>query len=189
MTYTTNYELLQKMRSGDSASWELFREFYRPLIARRGMDFGLSPAEVDTLIQDVMVVFFQNRVLDKYEQGKGRFRSYLRTITTRCALRLRKAREDSREIQEGELDIPDATDEALFKAEWEEFILEKAYQELRETMDSAKYMAFQMHSIQGRSAAEVAEIFGMNRNQVYLLCSRTLKSLKEIVARLQEELG
>ena len=177
------------MRSGDSDSWELFREFYSPLIARRGMDIGLSSSEVDTLIQDVMVICFQDRVLDRYEQGKGRFRSYLRTITTRCALRLRKLRENSRGIQEGELDIPAVSDDALFKSEWEEFILEKAYQELRETMDSAKYMAFQMHSIQGRSAAEVAEIFGLNRNQVYLLCSRTLKRLKEIVARLQEELG
>jgi len=189
MAYTTNPTILQKMRNGEEDAWEQFREFYRPLIATRGLDYGLSPAENDSLIQDVIVACFNERVLENYDRNKGRFRDYLRTITSRCAIKIIKARPCKLVSADKAEAIPAAEQDALFEQEWQDFLLDKANQELRETMDSTKYMAFKMHSIEGRPAAEVARIFGMNPNQVYLLCSRTIKRIKEIVTRLKEDLG
>ena len=187
MAYTTNHTRLQKMREGNEESWEWFREFYSPLIVTRGRDYALSPEELTRLIQDVMLECFKGHILENYDKNKGLFRNYLRTVTSRCASRIIEDR-NPQLVSVDEVDVP-AEEDDKFTKEWREFILNKAYQELSETMDSTKYMAFQMHAVDGRPAAEVAEILGLTANQVYLISSRTTARLKDIVDRLSKELG
>jgi RNA polymerase sigma-70 factor (ECF subfamily) len=176
------------MRSGDSHSWEIFRELYRPLIARRGMDYRLRQDEIDTLIQDVLVVCFRERVLENNDRSKGKFRDYLRTIVSRHAHRILSARPalcSLTRCQDMSAEPPpDAEEQA-----WREFLRDRAIQELRENMDSLKFMAFEMYELQGQSATEVAKRLEITTNQVWLIASRTKKKLQEIVARLNEELG
>ncbi|MBO7740993.1 MAG: sigma-70 family RNA polymerase sigma factor, partial [Victivallales bacterium] len=174
MAYTTNHTLLQQMRAGDGNSWEIFREFYRPLIARRGMDYRLTPEEIDTLIQDVLVVCFRERVLENYDRTKGRFRDYLRTIVSRNAHRILEARPTNVDLgRYGDIPAePPADTEAQA---WQEFLRDRALLELRESMDSLKFMAFEMYELQGQPAAEVAKCLGMTSNQVWLIASRTKK--------------
>ncbi len=188
MPYTTNHQMLQEMREGKEQSWIAFREFYKPLIAQRGKDFHLTPTEIDTLIQDVVLACFQEHVLDNYNKSKGRFRDYLRTITKRNALRILAARPTAQgtiPFDETLHDVPVETDEH----EWQEFLRDKALAELKETMDTLKYMAFEMYELQGNDAETVAKRLGISKNQVYLIASRTRKALQTIIARLQSELN
>ena len=187
MAYTTNHSMLQQMREGKETSWQAFREFYKPLIARRGKDFRLSPLEIDTLVQDVMLACYQEHILDNYDKSKGRFRDYLRTVTSRNALRIIANRpKENLPIDDKQQNIPDDEENATLA--WQEFLLEKALEELRETMDSLKFMAFEMHVIQGCDAKTVAERLGMTTNEVYLTRTRTIKAMRDIIARLESEL-
>ena len=191
MAYTTNHTLLQKMRDGDETSWFLFKKFYSPLIATRGKDYNLNPSEIDLLIQNVLVACFQEHVLKNYDESKGHFRDYLRTITSRKANDIIKARPKLKSIDDLDSDIMQDDDafEAQWDAEWKNFITEKAMEELRESLDSNDIMAFEMYVNQGRPPEEVAEVFGITVNQVYLLRSRIVKKLKTTIARLKNDLG
>ena len=77
--------MLQQMREGKDDAWKAFREFYRPLIASCGLDLGLTSAENDSLIQDVLIACFQENVLSNYDHTKGKFRYYLWSVATRKA--------------------------------------------------------------------------------------------------------
>ncbi len=189
MAYTTNHTMLQQMREGREESWVAFREFYKPLIARRGMDFHLTPNEIDALIQDVVLACFQEHVLENYDRSKGRFRDYLRTVSTRNALRIIAGRTNSRvftQIDENQVELQEDAEKAA--REWQEFLVDKALQELKETMDTIKYMAFEMYELQGNDAETVAKRLGLTTNQVYLIRTRTVRKLQDIIARLEREI-
>ncbi|MBR6472073.1 MAG: sigma-70 family RNA polymerase sigma factor [Victivallales bacterium] len=188
MTYTTNHTLLQKLRMGDEMAWFQFREFYRPLIARRGMDYGLNVQEVDVLIQDVLLACHQEHVLENYDRERGRFRDYLRTVTSRHASRLLAARPATLSLESVQESLETDELEQAWEAECQEFLQQKALEELRNTLDEKTYMAFEMHVLNKRPAAEVAAILEMTPNQVYVIRTRTTERLKEIVERLQREL-
>jgi len=188
MAYTTNHTMLQQMREGKEESWTAFREFYKPFIVLRGNDFKLTSEEIDLLIQDVVLACFNEHILDNYDKSKGRFRGYLRTVIKRIALRIIAKRSPSH--------VAISADESEFEAEddnveqeWHAFLMEKALQELKESMDTLKYMAFEMYVLQGNDAKTVAKRLGMTPNQVYLIQSRTKKTLQDIIARLENELG
>ena len=147
------------------------------------------PLEIDALVQDVVLACYQEHVLDNYDRTKGRFRDYLRTISKRIAMRILAARPTANGLVPGD-DMPAENDE-VEKANlaWKEFLMEKALQELKETMDTLKYMAFEMYELQGNDAATVAQRLGIPTAQVYLIRSRTVKKLQEIIARLESELN
>ena len=181
--------MLQQMREGNEQSWFAFREFYKPLIARGGKDYHLRPLEIDALVQDVVIACYQEHVLDNYDRTKGRFRDYLRTITKRIALRIIAARPTANGLVPGE-DLSSEEDEAeKANQAWQEFLMDKALQELKETMDTLKYMAFEMYELQGNDAETVAQRLGIPTAQVYLIRSRTVKKLQEIIARMESELN
>lgn len=189
MAYTTNHTLLQKLRSGDEQAWFQFREFYRPLIARRGLDYGLNAQELDNLIQDVLLACHQEHVLTNYDASRGRFRDYLRTVTSRHASKLLAARRpDALSLESVQETLETDEQEQAWEAECQEFLQQKALEELRNTLDAKTYMAFELHALNGMGADEVASILEMTPNQVYIIRTRVAKQLASIVARLQREL-
>ena len=181
--------MLQQMREGNEQSWIAFKEFYKPLIARSGKDYRLRPLEIDALVQDVLLACYQEHVLDNYDRTKGRFRDYLRTITRRIALRILAARPTANGLVPGDDLSDEEAEEDKANAAWQEFLMDKALQELKETMDTLKYMAFEMYELQGNDAATVAQRLGIPPAQVYVIRSRAVKKLQEIIARLESELN
>ena len=190
MPYTTSHTLLQKLRSGDELAWYRFREFYKPLIAIRGNDLGLTPTENDALIQDVLLACHRENVLTNFDLARGRFRDYLRTVITRVAQRLLAARAPEPPLPTEEEWSAAAEDElaARWETECQEFIREKALEELRDTLDAKTYLAFELHALNEMPAPEVAKILELTPNQVYIIRTRTAEKLRQIVARLQREL-
>lgn len=188
MAYTTNHTLLQKMRDGDESSWVLFREFYRPLIAMRGIDYHLDSNEIDMLIQEVLVACFREHVLTNYDKSKGHFRDYLRTISSRKAQEIIDSR--SSDIPLTYQNTPEADDfERKWNEEWKEFITAKAMEEVREAVDSRDMMVFELHVIERRPAKDIAEIFDISVDNVYQISSRITKRLQATALRLESELG
>ena len=189
MPYTTRHTMLQQMREGDERAWFVFRDFYSPLIATRGRDYRLSADEIEQLIQNVLLAVYQERVLTNYDRSRGRFRDYLRTITSRQAARLIAQRPGETRVGIEEGDAVEPGPDPKWEAEWRDFLTQKALEELKATMDTRAYMAFDLHAIHGRPAAEVARLLDVSENQVYLARSRGVARLQTIVKRLGDELG
>ena len=188
MPYTTNHTLLQKMQDGDESSWVLFREFYRPLIAMRGMDYHLDDTEIDMLIQDVLVACFREHVLTNYDQSKGHFRDYLRAISSRKAQEIIGSRPCDRPLTCQ--NTPGTDDfERKWDDEWQEFITKKAMEEVREAVDSRDMMVFELHVVERRPAKDIASIFDISADNVYQISSRITRRLQTTAVRLESELG
>ena len=191
MAYTTNHTLLMKLREGDEQAWFQFRDFYTPLITIHGRDYHLTGAEIDCLIQDVLLACHQENVLSNYDQRRGRFRSYQRTVLGRCALKLLEARPATEQLTQNELEKLESEESSL-ENRWEEecqsHIQEMALEELRNKVDPTHYMAFEMHALNRMPADEVASALDLSPENVYAICTRCSERLKTIVARLQREL-
>ena len=178
--------MLQRMRQGDEAAWLEFQNFYKGLILFLGGKCGLTHQECDALVQDVMVSIHREHVLENYDHNKCRFRSYLRTIVKRKAALIKEARAPRwSNVSEN---MPDESQlEQQFEAEWKQAIYKSAMQKLRETVDSKKFMAFELHEIQGMPRDEVAKVMGISEAAVSLSSTRLKKRLEEIVERLKVE--
>ena len=147
MSYTTKKSLLRKVREGDEIGWHEFYETYKPLIIRRGMDYGLRPQELGDLVQKVMLEFFQKDLLSedertfRYDEKKGRFRDFLRGVVSNHAMKLLRSRKDQVPVDTLESILPDpsADQDAQWQTEWEQFLLTQALAELRNQVEEITY--------------------------------------------------
>ncbi len=191
MAYTTRQSLLDAMRQNQDSAWEEFRSTYAPLMRLIARKKNLTAQETEELLQDVCVVMFQRNALVKYDPALGRFRTYLGRIITNCAIDLIRKRPTPLQASTRHFDsLPqtdnDPTQEA--EGEWQEFLMQKAMEEVRTRCDDLTFLAFEFHVRQNRPVKEVAEALGISEQKVYLSSSRITQRIKEAVERLAKEL-
>jgi DNA-directed RNA polymerase specialized sigma24 family protein len=94
MAFTTRHTVLGRIRSGMELGWEEFAAIYEPLIRLRGRDRALAGAEIDDLVQNVLLEVYKGEAVMKFDPDRGcRFRDYLKTIIDRCAFKMRGKRQ------------------------------------------------------------------------------------------------
>jgi RNA polymerase sigma-70 factor (ECF subfamily) len=77
---TTSNTLLERLRDrGDRVAWRTFEERYSPLIKRWGRSIGLNTTDADELSQEVFLTLAKK--VESYDRSKGRFRTWLKTVT------------------------------------------------------------------------------------------------------------
>jgi len=65
-------------------AWDDFRKTYAPVIAGFAGKLGVRGADIDDVIQDVMLGFFAHSASFVYDPARGRFRGYLKVCTFRA---------------------------------------------------------------------------------------------------------
>lgn len=79
----TRSSLLERLRDGPSdADWEEFVRRYGPSIYRWCTERGAPPADAEEVVQRLYVCLLRTLRTFKYDRSKGRFRDWLRTVTT-----------------------------------------------------------------------------------------------------------
>lgn len=186
MAMTTSVTLLERISDGDEISWSQFMEIYSPLIRLVGGDWGLSAAERDELVQDVMINFFKASRNFRYDKTRGSFRAYLRTIVRNCVFFIIKRRDraaDGREDEEPSASV-DCAFEETWDSEWYNHLLGEALKVLSREMDAVSYQAFHRYAIEGGEPSRVAAELGLSVNAVYVNKCRALGRLRSIVKQL-----
>ena len=102
-TSVTLFRTLREARSGvDDAAWARFVDMYGPVIHHlvRLLSPGISDADTDEAVQDVLVKLVDILRSGAYDPSKSRFRTYLSTLSRRLLIdRYRaSARRQSREV-------------------------------------------------------------------------------------------
>ena len=187
MAFTTRGDILKKVGENDDAGWREFVEYYTPLIRLRAKDLGLSPQETEELCQDVFVRIFRSGTVNRFDRGKGKFRTLLRAIISNAAIDLIRARRNTVEMPSAEEPLTD--DDAMFEEEWRQFLYEKALAEVRGGCDPATFMAFEFYALRGLPVQQVVQMTSLSEDSVYQAKTRILRRLKEVVNRLQRELA
>ena len=185
MAYTTKKTLLEAIRSGDEVSWQEFYETYRPLIVVRGRDYKLNVAEIDELVQSVMLRFFDRSKTFVYDRSRGKFRNYLGVMIYHCALNIiRQRRRNQVDCESVELE---AEDPGRWNDEWQQHILMLALNQLKLQLEDSTFQAFELYALKGGSAKNVAKFLNIPVGMVYVAKSRALAKLRTIVKKLREE--
>ena len=83
------------------------------------------------------------------------------------------------------LNFPDDVD-VSFMDEWRDFILEKALDELRDCVDTETYQVFHMSFVQRCPVKDISAVTRKSANNIYVIRSRCLNKLTELVARYRQ---
>lgn len=192
----TSPSLLMRVRnSQDKESWKTFERIYGTIIRSYCRHWRLQPMDADDIVQDVMSSVAKQIQDFEYDSTKGRFRSWLGTIT---ANKIKTFLTKTNRRQESERPMP-ADSENLSNAytdpdsDWvdvfSEEILREASQNIRSHFEETTWRSFKATWIDQKPAAEVAQTLGIPVHSVYVNKSRVLKRLEQEIRNLAEDLA
>lgn len=191
---TTHATLLARLHGGgDQLAWREFSDRYEQLIRGFARRHGLIGADADDLVQDVMLALTKAMPGFAYDPGKGKFRSYLKTVTLHAIFaRLRQNHAAAPLGDLSQTSVPAADADAAephWEAEWRQHHLRQAMRTIRSTFNASDVAAFELYAQQGRDAAEVARELDISVDKVYQAKSRILRALSDAIARQVDEEG
>ncbi|MBN2448678.1 MAG: sigma-70 family RNA polymerase sigma factor [Phycisphaerae bacterium] len=191
----THVTLLKRLNDQqDSNAWRDFHERYGELIQGFARRRGLQAADCDDVLQEVLLSLSQAMPNFEYDPSKGKFRSYLKTVTLRAIFK-----RGQKKNKRGEIDLEyieqatraatnDHATEEAWEAEWRQYHLRQAMLMIDAEFNDADRKAFQRYAVQGMDARETAEALGLSIDQVYQAKSRITKRLSELIeGQVREE--
>ncbi|MBT3194280.1 MAG: sigma-70 family RNA polymerase sigma factor [Verrucomicrobia bacterium] len=185
----------------DSVSWEDFYDTYWRAIYGYAIHFGAPHGEAEDVVQEVLLKVFRRLATFEYDRTKGRFLSWLKTITRTSVcdrFRRRRARIEGRLQQEHDdvttriASLPDPDSPGVpdpWESEWRGSVLALALERIQQRVAARTYQAFIMYALEEKPAATVADELGITVDNVYVYRSRVVSLLREEVRCIQEEGG
>lgn len=188
---TTHVSLLARLSAGaDPAAWQEFCDRYGQLIQRFARQWRLQPADCDDVMQEVFTSLTRSMPGFQYDPGKGRFRSYLKTVVVHAIQRILCQKPGDAALESNVLaDEVDSSSEEVWEKEWRQYHLQQALRQIDAEFNAKDRAAFESYAVQGRDAKGTAEELGLSLDQVYQAKSRILARLTEIIERQVQEEG
>ena len=120
----------------------------------------------------------------RYDPSRGRFRGWLRTVARNTWINMVKSIRpitvgDFRTIEEAHGDWERMIDEF-----WDRELFMEAIRRVRPRLKAGTWEAFELISLEGRSAAEVARLSGKSVASIHVLKGRVTRMLKDEITRL-----
>jgi RNA polymerase sigma-70 factor, ECF subfamily len=183
----TNTSLILRIKDPQNAlAWNELMAIYRPVVYRLARRKGLLHEDAEDLVQGVFLAVA--KAIDKWEQGddQPRFRNWLGKIARNAILNaIARARPDratgTSSVMQALASMPehnDANQSLIVECRLE--AIRWAAQEIQPEFTEVTWAIFQATGIEGRPAAEVAQVFGRTIGAVYAARCR-------VAARLQEK--
>ncbi len=191
--YKTRESLLLRLKDGrDNASWREFHDIYGRLIFGYSLHFDISHSEAEDIVQEVCIKVFRQIVRFDYSPEKGRFRGWLKTITRNTVIdhlrrkqnRQKTSKEYRRHVERMLVDEA-ASDEEIWRKEWEKALCETAMERVRNRVGGETLRIFQRYVLDRESAKDVANETSLDANAVYAVKHRVLNYLREEVEKIR----
>jgi RNA polymerase sigma-70 factor (ECF subfamily) len=189
----TSISLLDRLRlQPDADSWQRLVDLYTPLLQTWLRRHGLAAADMDDLVQDVLVVVVRKLPQFEHNRHHGAFRCWLRAIVANRLREFRRARQ-SRPLATGDSDFlarleqledPASNLSRLWDAEHDRHVVQRALELMEPHFEPATWRAFRRTVHDGAPAAQVAAELGTSVNAVLLAKSRVLRRLRQEVQSL-----
>lgn len=183
---TTHATLLARLAQGtDPVVWPEFVERYGELIRAFARRQGLQPMDCDDVLQDVLLSLTRAMPGFTYDPSKGKFRSYLKTITIRAIFKKRCQDRGEVELEHIEeatraAEIDDMVEQG-WESEWRQYHVRLAWRAVATEFNAADRQAFERYAVAGVGAQAVADELGLSLDQVYQAKSRILRRLTELI--------
>jgi len=195
----TQHLLLRRVRNADDRqAWSEFHRIYAPLITSFLRRMGLTHADTEDAIQEIMLVAHQGLRSGKYDRSRGSFRGWLYGIARNKALvahrnRRRPSRaqapvsESGVDLLGGIEDRSDETDRVIWEQEWRYAMLAEALRHVRLTLSEKVYEAFLRYGVHRRPVEDVAAELGTSTSTVYVYKARALEAIRRWIAEYEGE--
>ena len=182
--YTTKTTLINKISNGDEIGWQEFENTYRNLMFSVALKQGIPLADIDDIIQIVMLALFNNGTFNYSREKHGKFRTYLGGIIRHKTADYfrRKQTKVVSSVPENTAVLPDF--DAIYLAEYRQYILNAAIDELRQKVAPEYFEAFQLCVLQEYSDKKAAEMLGEKSNTVTVRKRRCKQILQKIISDL-----
>jgi RNA polymerase sigma-70 factor (ECF subfamily) len=186
----TSVSLLERLAGTPTDDdWRRLHDLYQPLLRAWIARAGVSPADADDLVQEVLLVVFRE-VAGFDRQRPGAFRSWLRTILVhrlrdffRSARYRPVATGDSSFLDRlNELESPDSALSRQWEREHDEYVVARLLRAVQPDFSPTTWQAFQRYVMEGQPAASVAQELNLSIDSVLAAKSRILRRLREELA-------
>lgn len=187
--YTTRESHLKLLGLEDETAWSEFYAKYRAMIFGIGAAQNLSAHECEDLLQEVAIICCKKLKDFVYDPAQCRFRSFLFKVTKNIAFNINRKNDKKNQVPLND-DYPDIPELDLkFMHEYEQFLLERSFLILKNSISSENYLAFDMLFRQNIPIKEVVACTGMSASALYTNKHRCLKRLRAIISGMSLELG
>ncbi len=191
--HSTHATLLARLADGrDQAAWGEFCDRYGELIRGFARRRNLQAADCDDVVQETLMALTKAMPQFRYEPGRGKFRSYLKTVTLHVIFR--KSRQNKGDVRLDDIEtvvsaaVADGETDAQWENEWRQHHLRLAMRVIEAEFNEKDRAAFDAYALGGRGVLETAESLGISEDQVYQAKSRILKRLGQLIdTQVREE--
>ncbi len=188
----TRASLLSRLRDHENnAGWRDFYSTYWRLIYNFSRRSGLSDADAQDIVQEVLLCVSRAMPGFHYDRARGRFRSWLLTVVrTRLAdhwqQRSREQRACLAGVESAQAIGKDLGDEFenCWNEEWIRHLVDSAMDRVRRRTQGRHYLLFDLVERQGLSLPRAAATAGVHLAHAYVIRHRLRKMLREEAARL-----
>jgi RNA polymerase sigma-70 factor (ECF subfamily) len=188
---TTSRTLLDRLRDRqDAQAWQLWLTVYEPWLRDWLSRNRLQPADVDDLLQNILVVVSQKLPAFVHNGRPGAFRAWLRGILVHELRYFLRGRQ--RQTGDGLADCIDLLEDpnSELSRQWDQEHDQQLICRLLGVVQSdfqpKTWEAFRLLVLEDRPVAEVARLCEMEPNAVYVAKSRVLARLRQELAGMVE---
>ena len=180
----TNPSIFLRLNRTDTAvrelAWDEFHRRYAAAITGFARQIGARPADVEDVVQDVLIGFYATSPTFVYDPARGRFRGYLKTCTFHAVRRRLGHDARFRGLPLDRVD-PEALEvEQAWNDVWEQEQLRRAVDELRREVGTTKtFRAFEMYVILDLPPQEVSRRLDLHVDNVYRAKQSVTRVLRE----------
>jgi RNA polymerase sigma-70 factor (ECF subfamily) len=183
----TSQSLLERLHDrADAQAWQRLLAVYEPWLRGWLSRTELQPADVDDVLQEILVAVSETLPGFKHNGRPGAFRSWLRTILThrvRHFLRGQKNRQavvSPRPLSDWLEQLADAN--SALSRQWDQEhdrqLARRLLASIQAEFNPTTWQVFEMLVLEERPAAEVAAHFRITANAVYVAKARVLARLR-----------
>lgn len=193
----TSTTLLQRLRDvSDAEAWNDFVDRYSPKVFEWCRKNSLQDSDAADVTQQVLLKLVTTMRTFEYDQHRGTFRGWLKTVTTNTVRDLarqwqnrnvRAAGDTVTDEQLNSISAPSALDELSqrIEAQYRDELLREAESRIRVRVKTETWAAWFQTAVEQKKAVDVAVTVGMTVSEVYVAKSRVNKMMRDEVQRME----
>lgn len=176
----------------NDVAWRQFVDRYMPLVIGYCRQRGLQDADARDVTQNVFLAVSRHAPKFKYDRTKGRFRSWLGTITIREINRYisKSSRANSRAVGgpgERPLEGIRGELESDWQTHYHSHLYRLALKQIQPSHDANVWQAFELTWLQDRKPSEAAQMLKREPQWIYQAKFRVLRHLRDVVQELADD--
>ena len=191
----TSRSLLERLRDrADGPAWQRLLSIYEPWLRGWLSRADLQPADLDDVLQDVLMVVSEKLPEFVHNDQPGAFRSWLRTILTHRVRHFQRGRQNRQALVAlqpltdwaDQLADPDSALSRQWDEEHDRHIARRLLANIQPEFNTKTWQVFRLLVLEEVPAGEVAQRLGITPNAVYVAKARVLARLREELRGLMD---